>query len=77
MNFITVGFGRIDWVGLKSVLKHSAWIAGLSVGWYILSVIKLHDFGSYQMIATWAVGSIAAYLKKLSETYQVPVPPVA
>lgn len=70
----TLGFGKINWEGIKSVIIHSAWIAGLTVGFYLVGILNHHDFGTYQVIATWVIGSIGAFLKKLCEQYQVPIP---
>ena len=74
ITFITKGFGQIDWTGVKSVLIHSAWIAILSVAWFLLSIVTKHDFGAYQTLAIWIIGTVSAFLKKLCETYQVAVP---
>lgn len=70
----TIGFLKIDWNGIKSVLIHSAWIAGLTVAFYWLGVLNHHDFGMYQTLAVWVIGSVSAFLKKLCEQYNVPVP---
>jgi len=70
----TLGFGKINWDGVKSVLKHSAWIAGLTVAFYLLGILKDFNFGAYAPIAMWVIGTLASFLKKLCETYQVQVP---
>lgn len=74
MNYITKGFGQIDWNGVKSVLIHSSWVAVVSVVFYILTVLAHHDFGAYQTLAVWLIGTVSAFLKKLCETYEIPVP---
>lgn len=70
----TVGFLKIDLGGIKSVVLHSLWIALLTVAFFWLSQVSHHDFGVYQPVAVWAIGTAGAFLKKLCETYNVPVP---
>ena len=65
---------HIEWTGIKSVLIHSAWIAGISVATYLLHILGMHDFGTYTPIAVWVIGTASAFLKKLCEKYQVKVP---
>lgn len=74
MQFITKGFGEIDWNGIKSVLIHSAWIGILTIALYWLGILKDFNFGAYAPIVMWLIGTISAFLKKLCEKYQVPVP---
>ena len=42
----TFGFLKINWDGVKSVLIHSLWLAGLTLAFYWLGILKDLDFGA-------------------------------
>lgn len=68
----TIGKFQINWDGIKSVILHSAWVAGLTIAVYVLGLLSHHDFGLYQPVAVWAIGTAGAFLKKFCEEYNVP-----
>lgn len=73
-NIKTFGFGSIDGTGFKSVLQHLGWSLLITALYVLLNYFQGHDFGVYQIIAVPLGTFLAAYLKKLAETYSVTVP---
>ena len=75
LNYMqTIGFGKIDWIGVKSVLLHTLWVAALSAVVYLFVLATGHNWGTAQPIMVTVFAFVGAFLKKLCEKYQVPFP---
>jgi hypothetical protein len=64
----------IDWTGFKSVLIHTAWVAGLSACVFLLSLAMGHDWGVYQPLMVVGFSFVGSFLKKYCEQYEVADP---
>lgn len=69
--FTKLGFGKIDWAGIKRVLVHS-FIVGLA---YLATqgegFVLNHDWGSYAMLVMAGNTIVFTFLEKLFGTYNV------
>lgn len=69
----TIGFGKIDWQGVKRILVH----AGLLALGYIVMLaeqwVTKHNFGQFQAIAMAGNTIVFTWLEKVFNSYNVPL----
>ena len=72
----TLGFGQIDWTGLKSVLLHTLVGAALSLALVLIGIFQTYSYGIWTPLIMTGFVFVTAFIKKTAETYSVVVPVV-
>lgn len=70
----TLGFGKIDFTGFKSVLWHTFWAFVVAVLLSLIDTLSHHNWGDLQPFAVPVFTFIIAFIKKTAETYSVTIP---